>query len=414
MRNGKLFGLAAGALMACSTFAAEEAQSLNDEFVGALKGGKVKGTIGTYMEGKKYDDEQFSKGKSQGDEFSWGTGYVSLGYTTGQFKGFSIGLEFLGHFELWSSDDDKKGYFHKDIEDGSEFSMPQAYLQYNFTDKTEVVVGRWNHQKFTHFDDAQAEGAFFRTRDLVPNVDFTVGVATAFAELDYDDAEDWDYEVQNFDNEKYGEDSWDFVLFSELVWDVVDGVSVNPYVYYQDEYAAVYGVDLDAGIAVTEAVTVGARTASYFVDDLRGDDLTANPEDAFCWSVTPYVEVTAGKAGKVTLEAGYAAFDGSDMNKPAWLRDYIIGVLDQDNEYAADESDVVFGRITWALGPFWAHYAVGYYHDIDDEDRVTENEVQLGYKITKNVDVNLRLFDVDYDTGASDYQKFEFRGRVRF
>lgn len=407
MKKIRLFGLAAGALMACSTFAAEEAESLNDEFIGALKGGKVKATIGTYMEGVKYDQDQ----GAAGDSFSWGTGYVSLGYTTGQFKGFSLGLEFLGHFELWSSDDDKKGYFHKDIEDGSEFSMPQAYVKYNFTDKTEIVVGRWDHKKFTHFDDAQAEGAFFRTRDLVPNVDFTLGVATAFAELDYDDAEDWDKESQNFDDDKkYGEDSWDFVLFSELVWEVVDGVSINPYAYYQDEYAAVYGVDVDAGFAVTDAMTIGARTASYFVDDLR-----MNGENAFCWSVTPYVEIGAGKAGTFTLEAGYAAFDGDGaMNKPAWLRDYIVGVLDQDNAYAANDCDVVFGKIGWEIGPFWAHYAVGYYHDIDDEDRVTENEVQLGYKITKNLDVNLRLFDVDYDTGAKDYQKFEFRGRVRF
>ncbi len=439
MRKRIMFWALASGLLACAAApatAAETAaaavaepavakspvQTVGDDLVGALKAGKIKGTLGSFMEGAKFDEEQGSRG----DSYSWGTGYLQLAYTTSQYKGFTMGMEFLGHFELWSSDETRVSYFNVDIEDGSEFSMPQFWLKYNFTEKSEVVVGRWEHLKFTHIDDVQAEGAYFRTHDLVKNVDFTFGVVTAFAELDYDDAEDWDKESQNLDEDKYyGEDASDMLLFSELKWKAAQFLTVNPFFYYQQDYAGAYGLDLDGHVKIKDDLTLGTRTASVWIDaqDRTYHGKTTPQGDAFTWSITPYTEIGT-EVGVFTLEAGYASFDGADhaLNKPAWLRDYIIDVLDQDRVYAMDDCDVVFGRLKWKRGDFWSHYAVGYYHDIDlgaeNDGRVTENEIQFGYDITKNIDVNLRLFDVDYNYeskgNSQDYQKFEFRCRLKF
>lgn len=430
-------------------------ESLGDSFVDTLKKGKVSGTIGTYWERVWYDEPDYEDGaqvapgvpQNRGNRnYGWGTGYLSLGYKSADFHGFTFGAEFLGHFKLRHDESTRNGvgtdHYQADIEDGAEFSMPQVWVQYGFTDDTKVVAGRWEHVDFTHFDDVQAEGAYFRTgeiNDLLPeslikDIDLTIGFATKFAELDYDDGEDWDKESQDFSEDRYyGKDSSDYVLFSELVIDVADYLTANPYVYWQDDYAAVYGLDFDAHAKAADDVTVGTRTSTYWVEATDREYLTGTPQavytrqsDAFCWAVAPYVEVGT-EYGDFEVQAGYAVFDGesdrSALNKPEWLRDYIVDVLDQDRLYGAQDCEVLFGKIKWSYGKFWTHYAVGYYHSIyrgatADDGRVTENEIQLGYKITKNIDVNLRLFDVDYDYESNslnnDYQKVEFRGRIRF
>ncbi|MCK5082154.1 MAG: hypothetical protein KAR07_09955 [Spirochaetes bacterium] len=85
---------------------------------------------------------------------------------------------------------------------------------------------------------------------------------------------------------------------------------------------------------------------------------------------------------------------------------------------ATSDSDVIFGKLKLTFGDFWTHFAFAdsnYATTAGRGDASQEYELQFGYKFPKNVDLNVRLFDVQYDNvDDRDYQKIESRLRFKF
>lgn len=392
MRKWVMLCLTAGSLSANSVWADESQVS---DLASAFKDGSTKITIGSYVEAT--DKE------ADGKDTSWGTAFVDAKYETAEWNRLTFGVGFLGHHQLFSEADDGSDPFDKDIEQDAAIS--ELYLKYRVGEKSNVVVGRYNHKKISHIDDSQSEGAYVQFKEI-ENLELIAGVMRKFAELDYDDGEDFGRESGSQDlteNDQTG----DFLYFLEARADLADGlVKVNPYLMGQGDYATVTGLDTDLKLEMSENIDLGARLDMYNVfAEVQGED------DSFNWAFAPYV-----KAGNFKFTLGYAQF-GDGMNKPNWLKDGLVGELDQDKAYGERNCSAIFGKVRGDFGPFWAHVAAGQY-DYDKGslgDSSFELELQGGYKITKNLDVNLRLFDVSYDgIDNKDYQKVEARLRCAF
>jgi hypothetical protein len=388
--------LSALSLGGAATFAASD--SIDDAF----KNGKLKGTIGTYVEQTDAD--------ADGKDFGWQTGYFMLKYETDSFKNLKLGMQFLGHSQIYNDLQDGADKYESDIE--QKFGMPELYLDYSFTDKTSLRAGRFNHQKLTHIDDAQSEGFYLLSKEI-KNVQLILGAITQFAEMDYDDMEDFGQEdgKQDLSDDTYFADADDYLMFAEATVKLPgELITLNPYFYTQDGYASVYGMDAKLA-AKTEDFGYGARANYYHVSADNGED------DASVYAFAPYVSV-----GPFELTVGHAQFDGDKdneaLNKPAWFKDYVVGILDQDKSYGEQDCSVNFAKLAYKQGKFAAHVAYGDYEFDAAAGKASgtqELEFQTTYKFTKQFDANVRLFDVSYDNAdTKDYQKVEARVRYTF
>ena len=151
----------------------------------AFKEGKTKVQIGSYMEAIDKDERDSDK--------NWGTAYIDLKYETAEWNRLKLGIGFLGHHQLFSDADNGGDPYDSDIE--TDVAMPELYLKYLFGEDSSVVVGRYNHKKISHIDDAQSEGAYIQFKEI-DNVELVAGVMRKFAELDYDDGEDFGRQTQ--------------------------------------------------------------------------------------------------------------------------------------------------------------------------------------------------------------------------
>ena len=368
----------------------------------AFKDGKIKGTIGTYFE---YTDKD-----APDKNYGWGTGYISLKYETLEWNRIKSGIGFFAHGQLYNESDYNSDSFNADIE--KEYTLPEFYLNLGFMEESSIRMGRWNHKKITHIDDAQSEGFYVQIKEI-PDVEVVVGLMTRFAEIDYDDGEDFGRtgDSQDLDSEgSFGSGSERYLLFLETKVKALDMLELNPYIMYQDGYAGVYGLDTDLKYCSEyNEITYGGRIDFYHVAaDISGS------KDSDNFAVSPYIE-----KGPFTVSVGFAQFDddnGDAMNKPSWHRDYLVAELDQDKPYGSADCEVYFGKVKYSMDKFWTHFALGDYNynmTSSKGDSSLELEWQVGYKFTKNLDINFRFFDVAYDNvDDKDYQKVE--GRVRF
>lgn len=178
---------------------------------------------------------------------------------------------------------------------------------------------------------------------------------------------------------------------------------------HHNDYASVYGIDTKVELELDDPeLTYGGKMTYYHVDaEISGSDDSNN------YMVAPFL-----KWKPIYLTAGYVRFDdGSALNKPAWFRDYLLP-LDQKATYASADSDVIFGKLKLTFGDFWTHFGMAdskYATSGTRGDGSQQYEVQFGYKFVKNLDLNVRLFDVQYDNiDDRDYQKIESRLRFKF
>ena len=393
----KIVGSLIATTAVLSTVMAEETKV--NHFADAFKDLKVKGTIGTYIEATDKDADD--------SDFSWQTVYLKLKAETQRWNNLMFGAEFIGHGQVFSSSDNDKDYYDKDIETSS--ALSEVYLDYAFTDSLTLRAGRWNHCDFTHIDDAQAQGIYLMSEG--EQLSWVVGAFNKFAELDYDDMEDWTKDSQDLsDDDTYG-DSDDFALFGELTWSPAEVLEVNPYVYHQGDYASVFGMDNTLTVKLNDDVKAGVKLNGYHVDSRVN-----GKEDSFNYVVEPFVKVAG-----VTAALGYADFDGDGegddhLNKPKWFRDYLTG-FDQDKEYGEQNCSVTYGKLAYKAGNFKTHLYYGFYeYGADKDNEVEELEFQVKYKFAGGWDANIRLFDVNYNdaAGSDDYQKVEARVRFKF
>jgi len=388
-----------------------------DELTKALKDCNISGTVGTYFEAK-----DFKRAPNGTDtDFQWATGYLNLNYSSSQWHNLQLNVGFLAHTELLNRSGNDVDRYSADIEDDGRITLPVFNLMWHISDKSELVIGRWDHRKNTHLDDSHSEGAYLHYGDL-ERVDFIFGVMRRFAELDYDDGENFGdggrRHPQDLSREDiYGEDAAHYVIFAEANLNIAPDVfSANPYIYYQENSSQVYGVDMTLQ-SKTESAAVGVQATYYHVNvDVDFPGIA----DADCWGIIPFVKLTSGLCAKI----GYIEFDGSGKagddiarNKPLWFRDYLVD-MDQTIMYGAQHCRTMFAKVGYKFNKTWkTHIACARYTFGEDRDgRSTELEFQVTCNLTKEASLNLRFFDVDFteETGMDDYQKVEFVGKLNF
>lgn len=378
---------------------AESAESIDEAF----KGGKISGEIGSYFE--------FTNMDAENSNFGWSTAYLTLKYETMSWNQLTFGSRFFAHGELYNDNDDSiTDPYTVDIE--TKITLPELYLNYAFLDSSNATFGRFEHGKISHIDDAQSEGAYVSFKEI-EGTELIAGIMRRFAEIDYDDGEDFgrtndSQELGN--NAAFGTKAADVLFFLEAKTQINDNIKVNPYMMYHDGYAQVYGIDTDVKFVLEKYdMTIGSEFDYYTVNaDVAG---SSNSQD---FSIAPYV-----KKGPFDITLGYAKFDDDNaLNKPSWLRDYLTPVLDQVRSYGQAGAGVIFGKIKYSNDKFWTHFAFGEYNYNQTAaagDRTKEIEIQFGYKIAKNLDFNVRLFDVQLDNvDNKDYQKVESIIKFKF
>lgn len=386
-------------IVSASICFAEEADTIENAF----RQGKISGEIGNYFEYVDRDAEDSDSG--------WSTAYLTLKYETLSWNRLAFGARFFAHGQLYS--DHENGTtdpYEVDIE--TNFTLPEMYLSYGFLDQSNATVGRWNHQKVSHIDDAQSEGGYVSFKEI-ENVELIVGAMTSFAEIDYDDSEDFGRtnDAQDVDHEAtYGAGSGPMVVFVEGKFEPLKEIKVNPYFMYHDDYAHVIGIDTQLDLFWEDyEVKYGAKAIYYHVNaDINTSD------DANVWAIQPFIA-----KGPVKLDFSYSQFDdGSALNKPAWLTDYLNVLVDQDVIDAKPDADVFEARIKYAFEKLWLSYtfaSADCARSATEGEGYTDNEFQIGYNITDNLDINLRYFIVVFeDIDNRDYNKVETRLRFKF
>lgn len=387
-----------------------QSQSKSLTLAEAFKNGKIKGTVGSYGE---YTDYNHGGAKK---DYGWLTGYLELKYETARWNNLKLGAKFVAHEQLADNSEHSGKKYDKDIED--KVGLAELYLDYAFTEKTTIRLGRFNHKKLTHIDDSQSQGGYLQFKEI-DNLDIVIGAINKFAEMDYDDMETFsrDSESQDLSSDKYG-DSDDILWFAEATYKL-GIIELNPFLYYQGGYATVYGMDTVLEGKVAESTKLGMNIFAYGVDaDTSTGSKFAGKKDGYGFNLEPFVKVSDWK-----LSVGFAGLGGSSegsVNKPAWFRDYLTG-FDQDKSYNAQGVKALYAKVAWKNGDWKAHVYYGHYTydeyttNSKNQHSASELEVQATYKILKNLDLNVRGFNVAFDdSNAHDYQKIETRLRYKF
>lgn len=377
---------------------AKEADSIKDAF----KGGKISGTIGNYTE--------LVYAEASNSDHGWSSGYLTLKYETLSYNRFKFGARFFAHGDMLSKHDDKtKDSFEADIE--STYTLAEAYLSYGFGENSSATVGRWNHKKVSHIDDAQSEGGYITIKEI-KNLDFTFGAMRSFAEIDYDDSEDFGRTGNSQDlnsDAAYGADSGDYLYFLEVVYKPFGFVKLNPYFMSHEDYASVFGIDVKIN-AESEQYKIKFGGAIKYV---KVNAEIAGSSDANVFAIQPFIT-----KGPVKVDFSYSKFDdGNSLNHPGWLVDK-FSIVDQNAAENNTDAEVFECRIKSSWGKGWVSYTYAtatYATSAKEGDGYTDNELQVGYKISKALDINLRYFIVAFDNIVDkDYNKVESRVRFKF
>ena len=397
MRRGGMFlVMLALMLMFSGVVRAEGTLTIEDAF----KNGFVSGEIGTYIERRDNDGAA---------NYGWGTAYATVKYVTDTWNNLEAGIRFFAHGEIYNQSDNGTDYFDSDIE--KKVTLPELYLSYGFGESSNVTAGRFANKGVAHLDDTHSEGAYVQFKEI-EDLTLTAGFMRRFAEIDYDDSEDFGRTGDQQDlnsTATYGAKADSVLGFVEAKYKILDAITLNPYYMRQGGYASVLGIDTKAEFEL-EAVELkyGASLELYQVySDIVGSS------DSFNIMIAPFVGF-----GPVNFIVGYVDYDeGDSLNKPAWFNDPLMSDSDQVVGESAAGAEAIFTKLKLSLGNFWTHVAyVDYGYDMGSNgDGAQEAEWQLGYKFTKSLDAEIRLFDVKYDNvDNKDYKKIEARVRFKF
>lgn len=389
-------------LLITSLLSANETSSPQSEWFAKER---FSGLLSFFYEEKDYHKDATTK---ENEGFSVFT--LRLKYEAPRFHNFDFGLELFANQHVH----DHNGRYRTDFEGAQKLAVPVAYLRYHFNEKLSLTAGRYLHKKISAINDGWSEGAYLRWKEN-DELDFHLGFSLRFADIDYDDLEDFGRRnnAQDFSEDKfYGEDSDNFVLWGSSRIKIYNKqVQVKPFFNYQDRYSFVPGYELTGKFKLANENTFGFSHIAYYVEDLR----IAEQESSYHLRIDPYYRFSHFELG--LLLARY----GQGLSKPRHLRTYTE--LDQafheaDTEEAAVDAYGI--KFAYRLGKFYTHYFFSYWtsnpSDTDDKIETYEQEIKAKYKITKEIDIELRLMDLDFkeDNEFNDYQKVEIRCRWYF
>ena len=178
---------------------------------------------------------------------------------------------------------------------------------------------------------------------------------------------------------------------------------------YHNDYASVFGIDtsINAQWEKHEVNYGGAFKYVHVNADMIGRD------DANIIAIMPFLQ-----KGPVKLDFSYSKFsDGAALNHPGWLKDSFC-LVDQNAATNNAGAEIFESKIKYAFEKLWLAYAyatANYDTSLTEGEGYSDNEFQIGYKITDNFDVNVRYFIVSFhDISDKDYSKVETHFRFKF
>jgi len=384
---------------ACIALATSAAANAADTFEESLKNAKVKGKAGVYFE--NFVDQDKSK-----DADGFANSFLTLKFETAKWNNLQFGIAAHNTRELYDENNDFNSDHESATNDHTLTGLPEAYIKYHFNEDTYAVLGRFDHKNVTHFDDGQSEGGYVQFNSAA-GLSLNAGFMTQFAEMDYDDFEDFGRQNghQNLSTNSMTED---YVLFVDGTYQVNDNASVRPFAYHQGDFATVLGTDAELSAKLNDDATIGARVTAYTVD-ADATNVGAGM-DSDVYGIFPYIKVAGVKFG-----LGHAEF-GKGLARPFWLADYVSG-FDQKAAYPsgtiANDISATQATVEFKVAGVKVRYGVQEWDGNNNSADIREHELMLGYKFTKKLDLALRFFDVE-NKNSTDYQKVESRLRYKF
>lgn len=227
--------LAAAALFASSALFADSTSILD-----ALKNGKVNGEFAIYAEQADIKNS---------DDRGFGSGSFNLGYSTDSFYGFTLSVGSRANHAFWEID----GNEYKDNVKAILHTANLAYSQQYF----DVVLGR---QEINLNWVSDFHEALVGVIKAVPDTAIVVGYTQRVATTNYDEA------LVGFN--KLGEDGA-FVV--DAKWSGVEGLVVNPFIYYANDVATWAGARVDYDKAFQD-FSVGGTVQYTQSDEDNSDD----------------------------------------------------------------------------------------------------------------------------------------------
>jgi hypothetical protein len=381
-------------LMAGTTFAlAASVQAQLAQIESALGSGKASGEVGIL--GTWGEIEM----GNESEDGAYAVGFLRLNYATEAYKGFSANVGFFGTTELYDSEDMIYDALYSGgnvlgINMTDEVTMPVACINYTNADFT-ASIGRMSTAG-THFFGSNMEALTFGFNGI-KNTKLSAGIVQGLADVDMYKTIDF----MNIDEMAITEDAENYVIFMEGVFTGIDMVSLNPYIYYNKDYAAVYGIDAGFSYA-QEDITWGVDVCGYMTDPDVDD-----ADSKFNWAIIPSINYR-----NFTLRGGYAMYGSGDgVIAPAWFNEYFLdGIGGEEFKYitqmgaampTGDEVDVnaIFANLTYQ-GQGWmakTGYCVLNMDAYGDDMDLDVMELSGSYDVSDKTTVKAGIYRYEMD-----------------
>lgn len=382
----KLFSVAACGLTAGAFTAQAESASIDE----ALKNGEFKAKTGVYY-GFEKEDEVAIGAK---DKHGFASFFFEAGYSSGSWMGLSLNLKALGLTELHEHEED-------DFEDSHDHEgyLKEAYLKYKMGN-TSLKLGRHKINKIPVMDGDSHRGLTLEVKEF-ENLDIYVSAFNRwYNNIDWKDGDG----INGFQNvDEVADDAGSTVLTAMAKMKLGEGIEFLPYMAWQSDVAAVYGVRFDFKTKIDEDTEVGIDFDYYTIqEDL--DSSNGDWDDTQAWKVYADVEMGGLFAG-----LGYFAMDEVDSGKQdhidtdGWLDD--LSGLEEHDMKGNDAT------IWWVdFGYSWDRYTLAFQYGDKEEDEGGNKDTDMSewsiigeVKATDNLSFDFRYSDVeDEPDGAGD------------
>jgi hypothetical protein len=405
MKVSKLCLTALCSLLPLSASIAQSVPSANsndDSFMSWLADGDSRLTLGAFASaGKAEDSERILLGRVQDKSVGYSSAFIEGAYLTPDWAGLQLGLGFHAHNKTWDIQDT----YGEKYPGSQEAYLTDSFLKFNFDEASYIQAGRFNIRNIAQRFDAQyGQGVHLRYASEDFKLDIGAINKLAYFFNDYvvdftsaDDKSQWGY----------AEDAGSAIYFAELEMELSDNVTVNPYAYYQDNYAGWYGMDTQLVFHRNEESSCGTKVFAYYFDAQETSVVDDEGRGSFNYSINPFYHLEKWK-----FDLGYASFGGnSKKNSPAWGYRYFTNILYHDGGlgdveiidynplYGIKDTDIYFGRIGYHEERWSAGFSVGHYEADDHADLHSVTEMQLGgsFTVNEHASVGGRIVSIEGD-----------------
>ena len=395
----------------------EEEQNKSDSFQEWLAQGESRLVIGNFTSfGVANSDSFLSAQGKDGNTAGYSSTYVDGFYETPEMGKFQIGIGAQFHFLTLDHNDVHDSKYPSD----QDVFLTDTYVKYNATEKLMLQAGRFDVRGIANrFDPQYGEGLYLAYK-ASDKLEVHAGAISKLAYFYNDFVRE--FEAVDDASRLETDEAGGVIYFAEVMMGIGDKIDLNPYLYYQEDYIAWYGVDTKLSLKRNDR-EYGLKLYTYYLDVLI-DEPGVDSDGSFNFSLNPFMTI-----GAWDFELGYALFGGNeDLNKPAWGYRYFTNVLyddlgaveivDYNSLYGTEETSVLFGRVGFHKDSWSTSFSAAYYSTDNNptEDEVLELQLGGAVKCNKHINVGGRLVSLisDENTGVSEQDRHYFEAWIAY